>query len=168
MVLVLPTSPSWIWLRLIKASLLLQILLKSTLAYVSLRSPLKASLNFLTLSLVTGPTGTSNGSFDGWIASLPLYHAQIFGVVFVGCFPWSSMDSLLHVDEVRSGQSTDTTTVPTKKIHNFWTDRRIALKFLEEFPYGVFLWVAWNRYFTLTMSVGAFHRNDQSTGSKSL
>jgi hypothetical protein len=30
---------------------------------------LKASLNFLALSLVTGPTGTSNGSFDGWIAS---------------------------------------------------------------------------------------------------
>jgi hypothetical protein len=43
--------------------------LKSTLAHVSLRSPLKASLNFLALSLVTGPTGTSNGSFDGWIAS---------------------------------------------------------------------------------------------------
>jgi len=33
-------------------------------------SPLKASLNFLALSLVTGPTGISNGSFDGWIASL--------------------------------------------------------------------------------------------------
>jgi hypothetical protein len=30
---------------------------------------LKASLNFLALSLVTGPTGTSNGSFDDWIAS---------------------------------------------------------------------------------------------------
>jgi hypothetical protein len=32
---------------------------------------LKAFLNFLALSLVTGPTGTSNGSFDGWIASSP-------------------------------------------------------------------------------------------------
>jgi hypothetical protein len=30
---------------------------------------LKAFLNFLALSLVTGPTRTSNGSFDGWIAS---------------------------------------------------------------------------------------------------
>jgi hypothetical protein len=30
---------------------------------------MKSYLNFLALSLVTGPTGTSNGSFDGWIAS---------------------------------------------------------------------------------------------------
>jgi hypothetical protein len=30
---------------------------------------LKVSLNFLALRLVTGPTRTSNGSFDGWIAS---------------------------------------------------------------------------------------------------
>jgi len=71
MALVPPTSPSWTWIRLIKAcSLLLQILLKSTLAHVSWRSPLKASLNFLALSLVSGPTRTSNGSFDGWIASI--------------------------------------------------------------------------------------------------
>jgi len=73
MVLVPPISPSWTWIKLIKAwSLLLQILLKSTLAHVSWRNPLKASLNFLALSLVTGSTGTSNGSFDGWIASSPL------------------------------------------------------------------------------------------------
>ena len=70
MVLVPPTSPSWTWIRLIKTcSLLLKILLKSTWAHVSWRSPLKASLNFLAISLVTGPTGISNGSFDGWIAS---------------------------------------------------------------------------------------------------
>ena len=43
--------------------------MKSTLAHVSWRSPLKASLNFLALSLVTGPTRTSDGSYDGWIAS---------------------------------------------------------------------------------------------------
>jgi len=34
---------------------------------------LKASLNFLALSLVTGPIGTSNRSFDGWIASDVVY-----------------------------------------------------------------------------------------------
>ena len=38
------------------------ILLKSILANISWRSPLKASLNLLALSLVTEPTRTSNGS----------------------------------------------------------------------------------------------------------
>jgi len=51
------------WIRLIKAySSLFTTLLKSTLANVSRKSPLKASLNLLALNLVTGPIETFNGS----------------------------------------------------------------------------------------------------------
>jgi len=62
-----------------------------------------------------------------------LDRAQIFKGVSVGCFPWSSMESLLHADKVRSGRTTDATTVPTEMVYNFWSDRWIALKFLEKF-----------------------------------
>jgi len=74
MALVPQTSPSWTWIRLIKAcSSLFITFLKSTLTHVSQRSQLKASLNLLTLSLVTRSIGTSNGSFGGsWITSFPL------------------------------------------------------------------------------------------------
>jgi hypothetical protein len=44
------------------------------------------------------------------------------------------MKSLLHADEVRSGRTIDATKVPAKKVHNFWSDCWIALKFLKEFP----------------------------------
>jgi len=72
MAFVPPTSPSWTWIRLIKAfSLLFITLLNFTLAYVSRRSSLKVSLNLLALSLVTKPTRASNGSFSvAWITSL--------------------------------------------------------------------------------------------------
>jgi hypothetical protein len=43
------------------------------------------------------------------------------------------MESLLHADEVCSGRTTDATTVPAKKVHNFCSDRWIAPKFLKEF-----------------------------------
>jgi len=62
---------------------------------------------------------------------------QIFRVVSVGSFPWSSMESLLHVVDVRLGRTTD-----------HW----IPLKFLE-FQYAIFLEVAWNRYSIPKMSV---------------
>jgi len=38
------------------------------------------------------------------------------------------MESLLHADDVRSGRTTDTTTVPAEKVHNFLSDRWIAPK----------------------------------------
>ena len=78
------------------------------------------------------------------------------------------MESLEHADNVRSGRTTDASKVPLQKVHNFWTDRWIVLKFLEEFPYAVFHWVAWNCKCKPTTSVGAFHRHDQNTGSKGL
>jgi len=78
MVLIQPTSPSLTRVKLIKIfSSLFIILLKSTLAYVSRKSPLKAFLNLLALNLVTGPTGTSNGSFGvSWITSFPLFSKE--------------------------------------------------------------------------------------------
>jgi hypothetical protein len=48
-----------------------------------------------------------------------LDRAHIFRVVFVGYFPWSSLESLLHADEVRSGSTTDATKVSAEKFHNF-------------------------------------------------
>jgi len=48
-----------------------------------------------------------------------LDRAQKFKGVSVAYFPWSSMESLLHADDVRSGRTTDTTKVPVEKVHNF-------------------------------------------------
>jgi len=45
------------------------------------------------------------------------------------------VESLLGVSEVSSLE----TRVPVRKGHNFWSDRLIALKFLQEFPEAVFL-----------------------------
>jgi len=44
------------------------------------------------------------------------------------------MESLLHSNEVRSGRTTDATKVPAENVRNFWYDRWIVPKFLEEFP----------------------------------
>jgi len=78
MVLVPPTSPFWTWIRLIMAcSSLFNILLKPTLAHVSWRSPLKASLNILALNLVTWLTGTMDplvlGLHQFWSMCLQLW-----------------------------------------------------------------------------------------------
>jgi hypothetical protein len=43
---------------------------------------------------------------------LPLDRAQSFRELSGGCFLWSSMESLLHADVVRSGRTTDSTAVP--------------------------------------------------------
>jgi len=75
------------------STLLFNIFLKSTLAHVSWRSPLKAFLNLLALSIVTRPTGTFNGSFGAWIASHlhmiynPFYLSQLMPCYFSVFFP---------------------------------------------------------------------------------
>jgi hypothetical protein len=48
-----------------------------------------------------------------------LYRAQNFRGVSVGFIPWSSIESLHHADDVRSGRTTDATTVPAEKDNNF-------------------------------------------------
>jgi protein tyrosine phosphatase len=92
--------------------------------------------------------------------------AKIFRRVFVCCFPWSSVETLLLGDDVRSGRTTDTTIIPAEKVHKFWSDCWIAPKFLEEFQLAVFLGVARKLYSSATMSVGSYHQHDQSTGWK--
>ena len=44
--------------------------------------------------------------------------AQIFRGVSIGCFPWSSMDFLLHANDVRSGPTTDSSRILAEKVHN--------------------------------------------------
>ena len=41
---------------------------------------------------------------------------------------WSSSESILHCDDVRSANSTDQTRVPTQKVHDYRSDRWIVLK----------------------------------------
>ena len=59
---------------------------------------------------------------DSWIA------LKLFPRVSGGCFTWSSVESVLHDDDVRSGRTTDTIRVPDQKVHNYRSDRWIALK----------------------------------------
>ena len=59
---------------------------------------------------------------DRWIA------LKLFPRVYGGSFTWSSMESVLHDDDVRSGRNTDTIRVPDQKVHNYRSDRWIALK----------------------------------------
>ena len=60
------------------------------------------------------------------------------------------MESLLHDDDVRSGDAIDPTRVPAQKVYKSRFDRWIALKFCEEFPKAIIHGVAWNRYSTTT------------------
>ena len=48
---------------------------------------------------------------DRWIA------LKLFPRVSGGCFTWSSVESVLHDDDVRSGRTTDPIRVPDQKIH---------------------------------------------------
>ena len=50
---------------------------------------------------------------DRWIA------LKFFPRVFEGSFTWSSMESVLHDDDVRSGRNTDPIRVPDQKVHNY-------------------------------------------------
>ena len=59
---------------------------------------------------------------DRWIA------LKFFPRVSGGCFTGSSVESVLHHDDVRSGRTSDTIRVPDQKVHNYRSDRWIALK----------------------------------------
>jgi hypothetical protein len=61
----------------------------------------------------------STGSKGPLVLIRSLDRAQIFRGVSVGCFPWSSVESLLHADDVRSSRPTDATAVPAEKVHKF-------------------------------------------------
>ena len=71
---------------------------------------------------------------DCWI---PL---NFFSLVSVGCFRWSSVESVLHAYDVRSFPTTDTTIVPAQKVHNYRSDRWIALKLFPRVSGGCFTW----------------------------
>ena len=63
-----------------------------------------------------------NYRFDRCIA------LNFFSLVFGGCFTLRSVESVLHANDVRSGHTTDITTVPAQKLHNYRSNRWIALK----------------------------------------
>ena len=50
---------------------------------------------------------------DRWIA------LKLFQRVSEGSFTWSSVESVLHDDDVRSGRTTDPIRVPDQKVHNY-------------------------------------------------
>jgi len=68
----------------------------------------------------------------------PLDRAKIFTRVSRGCFSRGSYGMATR----RRGCVVGRTWVSTQKIYNFWSDRWIALKFLQGFPEVVFLGVA--------------------------
>ena len=53
---------------------------------------------------------------DRWIA------LKFFSGVSGGSFTWSSVESVLYYDDVRSGNSNDPTRLPTQKVHNYRFD----------------------------------------------
>ena len=69
---------------------------------------------------------------DRWTA------LKIFSRVSGGCFTWSSVESVLHDDDVRSDRTTDTIRVPDQKVHNYRSDRWIALKLFPRVSEGCF------------------------------
>ena len=72
--------------------------------------------------------------FDRWIA------LKFFSEVYGGCLSWSSTDSVLHSDDIRSGNSTDQTRVLAQKVHKYKSDRWIALKFFSGVSGGCLTW----------------------------
>ena len=71
---------------------------------------------------------------DRWIT------LKLFPRVFGGCFTWSMVESVLYDDDVRSGRNTDTMRVPGQKVHNYRSDRWIALKLFLRVSGGCFTW----------------------------
>jgi hypothetical protein len=65
------------------------------------------------------------------------------------------MKLLLDAPRVWSGQTIDQTRVLAQNVHNYWSDRWIVLKFLQEFLEAVFLGIAKNRYEMLKVSCRA-------------
>ena len=62
---------------------------------------------------------------DRWIA------VMFFSLVYGGCFTLRSVESVLQAADVRLGHTTDTPRLPAQKVHNYRSDRRIALKFFS-------------------------------------
>ena len=64
----------------------------------------------------------------------------MFPRVSRGCFTWSSVESVLHDDDVRSGRTTDLIRVPDQKVHTYRSDRWIPLKLFPRVSGGCFTW----------------------------
>ena len=71
---------------------------------------------------------------DRWIT------LKFFSGVSEGCLTWSSTNSVLHSDDVRSSNSTDPTRIPAQKVHKYISDRWIALKFFSGVYGGCLTW----------------------------
>ena len=72
---------------------------------------------------------------DRWIA------LKFFSRVSGGCVTWSCVESVCHADEaVRSARTTDKIRVPDQKVHNYRSDRWIALKLFSRVFGGCFTW----------------------------
>ena len=71
---------------------------------------------------------------DRWIA------LKLCPRVSRGCFTWSRVESVLYDNDVRSGRNTDTIRVPDEKVHNYRSDRWIALKIFSRVSGGCFTW----------------------------
>ena len=72
---------------------------------------------------------------DRWIA------LKYFSRVSRGCFTWSSVESICPANDiVRSAPTTDPTKVPDQKVHNYRSDRWIALKLFSRISGGCFTW----------------------------
>jgi hypothetical protein len=77
-----------------------------------------------------------NSWFDRWIVLKILQ--EFSKAVFLGV----ALKLLLDTVIVWSGHTKYQTRVPAQEIRNSWSDRWIVLKFIQEFPEGVFLGVA--------------------------
>ena len=61
---------------------------------------------------------------------------RLFSRVFGGCLNWSSVESVLHDDDVQTGRTTDTIRVPDQKVHNYRSNHWIALKLFSRVSGG--------------------------------
>ena len=52
---------------------------------------------------------------------------KLFSGVSIGFFTRSSVESVVHADDIRSGHTSDTTRVPAQKVYNYRSDRWMAL-----------------------------------------
>ena len=81
---------------------------------------------------------------------------KFFSGVSRGCLTWSSLDSILLSDDVRSGNSTDSTRVPAQKVHKYRSDRWIALKSFSGVSGGFFTW---------SIAESVLHSNEVRSGN---
>ena len=88
----------------------------------------------------TDPTRVSDQKVHNYRSNrwIPL---KLFSRVSGGCFIWSSVESVFHADDaVLVAHTTDPTRVPDQKVHNYRSDRWIALKFFSRFSGSCFTW----------------------------